>query len=77
MNIINLISSVLVALSIIWCSEQIIEFTGENLNITIYNQEMAFIEESRSATFSTIGEQKFRFIGFPDQLIMALPIKRF
>lgn len=68
MNIINLISSVLVALSIIWCSEQIIEFTGENLNITIYNQEMAFIEESRSASFSAIGEQKFRFIGLPEQL---------
>lgn len=59
----------LVGILSILLSQKSIPFTGENLNITIYNQGKAFIQESRLSDFSNTGNQTFSFTEIPEVVI--------
>ena len=49
-------------------TQNVVEFSGDNLNIAIYNQNKAFVQESRSMVSSVFGEQTFIFTQFPESI---------
>lgn len=55
-------------LSFVICQHQI-PYSGKNLRITIYNQNKAFIHESRTTHFSNTGFQEFWFKNIPEEVM--------
>ena len=50
----------LVGIFSILLSQKSITFSGKNLNVTIYNQGKAFIQESRLTDFSNTGNDRLQ-----------------